>query len=212
MNDYVRLAFTLASSIFWTAVMIVWMGIQVFKHKMDFFTQKKRERPPKVLDGWNHDSVKLSDVTLHYVHAGSTDKPLMLMVHGFPEFWYSWRYQIRHFQSKYRVVAVDLRGYNESDKPSGIANYSAARIGQDLQELVIALGYKSCVLLAHDWGGAIAWGVAARYPEIVDRLVICNCPHPKGMQKAIQSDRGQLLKSWYMFFFQCPILPELMFK
>nr|XP_006820633.1 PREDICTED: epoxide hydrolase 4-like [Saccoglossus kowalevskii] len=106
------------------------------------------------------------------------------------------------------VVAIDMRGYGDSDKPLGIAPYTIDHLTGDLRDAIPALGYSSCVLVAHDWGAAVAWQFAMEYPDLVDKLIIMNGPHPKRMQKLIQSSRKQFFMSWYMFFFQLPYLPE----
>ena len=123
-------------------------------------------------------------------------KPLMLFLHGFPEFWYSWRHQLRHFRHRFHTVAVDLRGYNDSDKPLGIANYDLDLLVGDVAELIEQLGGGKAVLVGHDWGGVVAWAVAIDRPELVQRLVIMNAPHPKAATKVMRTRSAQLLKSW----------------
>ncbi len=112
---------------------------------------------------------------------------------------------MREFSSDYHVVAVDLRGYGETDRPPRRQDYAMSHLHQDIVELIPALGHSSAILVAHDWGGVIAWIVAQKNPEIIQKLIIMNCPHHKAMNKAPVS---QLLKSWYIFMFQVPWLPE----
>jgi epoxide hydrolase 4 len=131
----------------------------------------------------------------------------MLMLHGFPEFWYSWRHQISEFSQDYKVVAVDLRGYNESDKPIERNAYQISILVEDIRGVIEALGYKRCVLVGHDWGGAIAWALSYAYPELVERLIVLNLPHPAKLSQGFRT-LPQLLRSWYIFFFQLPLLPE----
>ncbi len=131
----------------------------------------------------------------------------MLMLHGFPEFWYSWRHQIPEFAVDYRVVALDLRGYNDSDKPKGIAAYRMSELVNDITGVIRGLGYHRCVLVGHDWGGAIAWNVAYAVPQLLDRLIVMNLPHPAKFAQGLRSPQ-QILRSWYIFFFQLPVLPE----
>ena len=100
----------------------------------------------------------------------------MLMLHGFPEFWYSWRHQIPEFARDYKVVALDLRGYNDSDKPQDVDAYVMEELIRDIEGVIKGLGYESCVLVAHDWGGAIAWSFAYAYPQMVERLIVLNNP------------------------------------
>uniref|UniRef100_A0A0B7BIC4 AB hydrolase-1 domain-containing protein n=1 Tax=Arion vulgaris TaxID=1028688 RepID=A0A0B7BIC4_9EUPU len=178
------------------------------------FYWKRWERPSSLYDPslGTHGFLTLKDVRIHYVASGPEDKPLMLFVHGFPEFWYSWRNQIREFQKDYRVVAIDQRGYNESSKPPGLENYTVKKLSSDLQQVIHALGYKSCVLVAHDWGGAVAWTFGRYYPDCVDKLIIMNAPPLPTFQNILQTNKAQWKMSWYMFFFQLPYLPELMLK
>jgi pimeloyl-ACP methyl ester carboxylesterase len=129
------------------------------------------------------------------------------MLHGFPEFWYSWRHQIPEFAKDYKVVALDLRGYNDSDKPPQKSAYQMSEFIKDVEEVIKGLGYESCVLVGHDWGGAIAWHFAYAYPEMVERLIVLNIPHPAKFAEGLNTIE-QLFKSWYIFFFQLPALPE----
>lgn len=163
-----------------------------------------------VLQGaWEHQFISTNGINLHCVSQG-TGK-LMLMLHGFPEFWYSWRHQIAEFATDYRVVAVDLRGYNDSDKPSDLEAYKTAELVQDVKGIIKGLGYDQCILVGHDWGGFIAWNFADAYPEMVDKLIVLNLPHPAKFAEGLTTPQ-QLLKSWYIFFFQLPWLPELLFQ
>lgn len=154
---------------------------------------------------WTHQYITTNKIKLHYVTQGNG--PLMLMLHGFPEFWYSWRYQIPEFARDYQVVAVDLRGYNDSDKPQDKSAYIMDELIEDIKGVIKGLGYEKCVLVAHDWGGIIAWNLAYCYPEIVEKLIILNVPHPAKIFRGLRTWQ-QLQKSWYVFFFQLPFLPE----
>ncbi|MGF1672509.1 MAG: alpha/beta fold hydrolase [Rivularia sp. (in: cyanobacteria)] len=155
---------------------------------------------------WQHECIVTNGVNLHYVTQGSG--PLMLMLHGFPEFWYSWRHQIPEFAANFKVVAPDLRGYNDSEKPTSQSAYVINELVRDVEGIIRGLGYEKCVLVAHDWGGAIAWNFAYDYPEMVERLIIMNCPHLAKFSEGLRTPQ-QLLRSWYMFFFQLPLIPEL---
>ncbi|WP_019500566.1 alpha/beta fold hydrolase [Pseudanabaena sp. PCC 6802] len=157
------------------------------------------------IDKWQHGYVKTNGIKLHYVTAGAGE--LMLMLHGFPEFWYSWRHQIDEFSEDYKVVALDLRGYNDSDKPAGVSAYTMATLIEDIRGVINGLGYGTCILVAHDWGGAIAWHFAYVYPDMVSKLIVMNLPHPAKFSEGLSTPK-QLLKSWYIFFFQIPWLPE----
>jgi pimeloyl-ACP methyl ester carboxylesterase len=153
-----------------------------------------------------HGRLDVGGVTLHYVEAGRG--PLVVLLHGFPEFWYSWRWQLPALAGAgFRVVAPDLRGYNESSKPRGVAAYAADLLARDVAQLIRGLGAERAVVVGHDWGGAVAWTFAMRCPELLQRLVILNVPHPARFLRALRTPR-QLRKSWYMFFFQLPRLPE----
>ena len=150
----------------------------------------------------------LSEVRLHYVEAG--EGPLVLLLHGFPDFWYSWRFQIPALAGAgFRVVAPDMRGYNLSSRPLGLAAYATARLAGDVRDLIAERSSGSGAFLAgHDWGAAVAWLTAIRHPEAIERLAILNVPHPRRMVEAVRRPGRQLLRSWYMFFFQLPWLPE----
>ncbi|OQV11892.1 Epoxide hydrolase 4 [Hypsibius exemplaris] len=152
-----------------------------------------------------------SGIKIHYVATGQEDKPLMLFLHGFPEFWYSWRHQLSYFKKNYRAVAIDMRGYGDSDKPSSKYAYSIPTLVEDIRQVVEALDRKSCYLVCHDWGAIVGWHFATVHPKMVDRLVILNCPHPEAFQKYIRTSFTQFMKSWYIFLFQLPYLAELTF-
>ncbi|MEA5535554.1 alpha/beta hydrolase [Crocosphaera sp. XPORK-15E] len=154
---------------------------------------------------WQDGYIQTNGIQLHYVTKGQGK--LMLMLHGFPEFWYSWRYQITEFSQDYKVVALDLRGYNESDKPQALKAYQITELVKDIEGVIRGLGYDNCILVAHDWGGAIAWYFANTYPEMIERLIIMNLPHPAKFKQGLKTPQ-QLLKSWYIFAFQLPQLPE----
>ncbi|HEY9727018.1 MAG TPA: alpha/beta hydrolase [Chroococcales cyanobacterium] len=158
---------------------------------------------------WQHEYINTNGIKLHYVTQG--DGPLMLMLHGFPEFWYSWRHQISEFAKDYKVVALDLRGYNESDKPQEQSAYTMSELVKDVEGVIQGLGYDRCVLVGHDWGGAIAWCFAYAHPEMVERLIVLNLPHPAKFAQGLRTPQ-QLMRSWYTFFFQIPALPELLLQ
>lgn len=160
-------------------------------------------------DNWQHEYITTNGIKLHYVTQG--EGALMLMLHGFPEFWYSWRHQIPEFAKDFKVVALDLRGYNDSDKPAEKSAYVMAEFVKDVAGVIRGLGYDRCVLVGHDWGGAIAWNFAYTHPDMVERLIILNLPHPAKFASGLRTPQ-QLLRSSYMFFFQLPILPELLIQ
>lgn len=159
----------------------------------------------------SHHFVEVNGVELHYVRAGS-GKKLIVLLHGWPEFWYSWHHQIKALSDKFTVVAVDLRGFNESEKPIGIENYQVHIVIKDIAELIPKLGFKKAHIVGHDWGGAIAWAFAMNYASLVDQLCVMNCPHPKIFMQFIKNKPQQILKSWYMFVLQLPFLPEFVLR
>ena len=156
--------------------------------------------------GWTHGEAVVIGVKLHYVEAG--DGPPVVLLHGFPEFWYAWRHQIPALAAAgFRVIAPDMRGYNTSDKPRGIRSYRHEAVADDVAALIRHLGGGSAAVAGHDWGGFVAWYVQMRHPDLVERLIVLNAPHPGAWFREIRRPR-QLVKSWYQFYFQLPRLPE----
>jgi pimeloyl-ACP methyl ester carboxylesterase len=152
---------------------------------------------------------RVDGVRLHLVTAGDEDDPLVVLLHGFPDFWYGWRRQILALvEAGYRVVVPDQRGYNLSERPDGLDSYRMSRLSADIAAPVESEGRDSAHVIGHDWGAAVAWDLALRHPEVVDRLGIVNVPHPAVMERTLKTDPRQLLRSWYMFAFQLPGLPE----
>ncbi|XP_064609872.1 epoxide hydrolase 1-like [Liolophura sinensis] len=207
----VRRVITLSIGLYYGSVVSGGLLIDFVRNGRGLFYIKKRDKRPECLDDpalGKHKFIQLENIKLHYVEAGQPGKPLMLFVHGFPEFWFSWRYQLREFQKDYRVVAIDQRGYNESDAPSGIENYTIDKMVGDLKQIIPALGYDKCVLVGHDWGGIICWAFALQFPQYIERLITLNAPHPKVFLEHMNTHWSQFRKSWYMFLFQLPYLPE----
>jgi epoxide hydrolase 4 len=158
--------------------------------------------PTELQEGY----AEIGEVRLHYVEAG--DGPLIVLLHGFPEFWFSWRLQIAPLaEAGFRVVAPDLRGYNLSSRPAGVEAYSSGLLAADIRGLIRELGAESALLVGHDWGGTVAWATAMSHPEVVDRLVIMNAAHPRKLNEGLRHP-NQLRRLWYFFFFQLPGLPE----
>ncbi len=153
----------------------------------------------------NHGYANVNGIRLHYAESGSGDN-LVLLLHGFPEFWYSWRHQLPVLGASHHVVAPDMRGYNLSDKPARVEDYRIEVLVEDVVGLIKAFGAESAAIVAHDWGAAVAWVVAQKYPERVSKLAVLQVP-PAALWRANMSLR-QLLRSWYMFFFQLPRMPE----
>ena len=156
-----------------------------------------------------HDYLEVNGIRLHCVSEG--EGPLILFLHGFPECWYSWRHQLSEFSENYRAVAIDLRGYNESDKPKEKSAYALSVLVEDVMGVIRTLGYERCVLVGHDWGGAIAWSFAYAHPEMLKRLIVLNLPHPAKFAEGLRTPQ-QLLRSWYIALFQLPGLPEFLLR
>ncbi|MEZ5613775.1 MAG: alpha/beta hydrolase [Rhodocyclaceae bacterium] len=143
-----------------------------------------------------HHYVDFDDVRLHYVDAG--DGPLMLFVHGFPEFWHAWQEQLGEFSRDHRTVALDLRGHNLSGKPAEVKAYRPKHLVADLRRLIEHLGSRPAIVVAHDWGGAAAWNLAAAHPEYIGKLVIINSPHPVTFARELRDNAAQQQASAYM--------------
>jgi pimeloyl-ACP methyl ester carboxylesterase len=159
------------------------------------------------MDGpWQHRTGDIQGLRFHWVEAGTG--PLVVLLHGFPEFWYCWRWQIPALAAAgFRVVAPDLRGCNESARPAGIRHYRMEMLVGDVAGLIRHLGAARAAVVGHDWGGAISWRLAMTHPELVERLAILNAPHPAAFLRELRRPR-QALRSWYIRFFQLPLLPE----
>jgi epoxide hydrolase 4 len=156
-----------------------------------------------VWDQVEHQYADSSGVKIHYAALG-TGK-LVVMIHGFPDFWYTWRHQMQALaKAGYRVAAVDQRGYNLSDKPTGVDNYAMRLLVADIAAVIAAEKATSSIVIGHDWGGSVAWNVAMRRPELVELLVICNLPHPAGIAREIAINPQQQKNSEYAFNFQKP--------
>ncbi|WP_114943358.1 alpha/beta fold hydrolase [Microvirga calopogonii] len=153
----------------------------------------------------------VNGLTLHAIEAGPEDGPLVILLHGFPEFWWGWRYQIGPLaEAGFRVLVPDQRGYNLSDKPDGRRAYDLVILAKDVVGLADALGRDTFSLVGHDWGGLVAWWTASRYPDRVEKLVVLNAPHPAVAGSYMRSHPSQMLRSLYVGFFQIPWLPDAM--
>lgn len=166
------------------------------------------------MQAYENRFIRTNDVTLHVVLAGPENGPPIILLHGFPEFWYGWRHQIDPLAEKgYRVVVPDQRGYHLSDKPRRVASYHIDKLARDVAALMDALGYEQVYLAGHDWGAAVAWWVATKYPQRLQKLAILNVPYPTILSRAIlRGNWRQMKRSWYIFFFQLPRLPERLFR
>jgi pimeloyl-ACP methyl ester carboxylesterase len=151
----------------------------------------------------------VNGISLHAVIAGPPEGKVILFLHGFPEFSLGWKKQLLYFAAKgYYVIAPDQRGYNLSSKPKGVKAYRIENLVADVVELIGQLSTQKIILVGHDWGGGVAWEVAGQYPQLIEKLIILNMPHLKVMRQTVTNNLRQLMRSWYVGFFQIPFLPE----
>lgn len=153
---------------------------------------------------WEHHFIETNRIRLHYVTQGAGD--LVVLLHGFPEFWYSWRHQIPALSRYFKVVVPDLRGYNDSDKPA--TGYDLDTLAADIQGLIESLGYTRAHIVGHDWGGAIAWHMAQKFPQSLNRMAILSAAPVQRFVQELVSNVDQLRRSWYILGFQVPGIPE----
>jgi pimeloyl-ACP methyl ester carboxylesterase len=160
------------------------------------------QNPPPI----SHQYADVNGVRLHYARAGTG--PLIVFLHGFPEFWYEWKSQLTEFSRDHTAVAPDMRGYNLSSKPEDLSAYQMPQLVEDVRalasELLKSTGGATFTLVAHDWGGVVAWVFAALHPDMLDKLVIVNAPHPTIFGKLLQTDAAQQKASGYMLMFRGP--------
>jgi pimeloyl-ACP methyl ester carboxylesterase len=157
-----------------------------------------RDLYDRVRDGYaDHDGVRI-----HYVVTGRKKAPLVVMIHGFPDFWYTWRDQMQALSRRYRVAAIDQRGYNLSDAPADVAQYDLGLLVGDVVAVIRALGSEEAIIVGHDWGGAVAWTFAMLHPEMTQALVILNTPHPRGLLRELRENPEQRANSEYARLFQ----------
>src|SRR3954452_3459096 len=154
---------------------------------------------------------RIGEIDVHFVEVGTG--PLVLLLHGFPEFWYSWRHQLPALAAAgFRAVAPDLRGYNESSRTCGVGEYRVSKLVDDVAGLIRLFGDEPAYVVGHDWGGVIAWRLAALRPELVRKLVILNPPHPAAFRRELRRNPLQWVRSSYVVFFQLPWLPEAILR
>jgi pimeloyl-ACP methyl ester carboxylesterase len=163
--------------------------------------------------GITFQEIETNSIRLHSAVAGPADGPLAILLHGFPDFWYGWRAQIAVLaRAGMRVLAPDLRGYNLSQKPPQISAYSLETLTLDVTGLISASHHQSAALIGHDWGGVVAWQAASAYPQRVSKLAILNAPEWNTMVRRLRKDWRQIMRSWYILFFQFPWLPEAVLR
>src|SRR5437773_9512183 len=147
-----------------------------------------------------HGYADSNGVKIHYASLGKG--PLIVMIHGFPDFWYTWRDQMEALSKNYQVVAIDQRGYNLSDKPKGVENYDIRLLVGDVVAVIKHLGKDKATIVGHDWGGVVAWQFAINLPEMTENLIILNLPHPNGLTRELRSNPDQIKNSEYARNFQ----------
>ena len=147
-----------------------------------------------------HGYANNNGVKIHYASLGKG--PLIVMIHGFPDYWYSWRDQMEALSDSYQVVAIDQRGYNLSDKPKGVENYDMSLLVSDVVAVIKAVGKDKAIVVGHDWGGAVAWTIAMMRPDVVEKLIILNLPHPRGLGRELANSPKQQANSSYARTFQ----------
>ncbi len=157
-----------------------------------------------LLPGADEGFVDSGSVKIHYVSLGKNEDPLLVMIHGFPDFWYSWRAQMPALAKHFHVVAIDQRGYNLSGQPEGVENYKTDKLVGDLIAVVKHFGPGKAVIVGHDWGGLVAWTFAMTHPELTDRLIVLNLPHPRGLMRELATNPQQQKNSQYARDFQKP--------
>ena len=154
------------------------------------------------MEGAKHGFADSDGVKIHYVTMGKG--PLVVLIHGFPDYWYTWRKQMPELAKNFQVVAIDQRGYNKSDQPKGVANYAMPKLVGDVAAVIKHFERKKAVIVGHDWGGAVAWTFAMMHPDKTERLVILNLPHPRGMRRELANNKEQQKNSQYARDFQKP--------
>lgn len=153
--------------------------------------------------------IEVNGLNFHVKVAGSEGGELVVLLHGFPEFWYGWKNQIDVLADKgYRVVVPDQRGYNKSGKPEGVSEYHIDKLGRDVVDIIHHFNQDSAIIIGHDWGGAVGWHLASTKPEAVKKFIAINIPHPAVMPEVMKRHPKQIFKSLYILFFQIPKLPE----
>lgn len=161
----------------------------------------------------SHRYIQLPSVTLHTVSAGDDGAPLVILLHGFPEYWVGWKNQLPALAGAgYHLLAPDQRGYNLSSKPRDLAAYNLDQLTGDVVGLIRAHGRERAFVVGHDWGAAVAWWTAIKFPQVVEKLVVLNVPHPTVMRRFATESLEQQMRSWYIAFFQIPWLPEFLMR
>jgi len=155
---------------------------------------------------FKHEYAEVNDIRLHYVTVGKGK--LIMFLHGFPEFWYEWKNQLTEFGRDYQAVAPDMRGYNLSSKPPDVEHYRMKYLVEDVRQLAEHLGHRKFILVAHDWGGPVAWALAMRRPDYLERLIIINAPHPLIFERELRQNPAKKKSSQYMLIVRSPVAEQ----
>jgi pimeloyl-ACP methyl ester carboxylesterase len=185
---------------FWTALLLWILSPLPLPAQSNAGTPKQGDMTEEGLGA--HGFAQSGDVRIHYVTNG--EGPLLVMIHGFPDYWYTWREQMPVLAEKFQVVAIDQRGYNESDKPEGVPNYAMDKLVGDIRAVIQHFKKEKAVVVGHDWGGMVAWSFAMMHPEMTDRLIVLNLPHPNGLLRELANNPEQQKNSAYARQFQRP--------
>ncbi len=166
-----------------------------------------------MMQRWEEQQISVNGVSLHVVQAGPVEGPLVILLHGFPEYWYSWQRYIQPLaEAGYRVWVPDQRGYNLSSKPQKKSAYTLDTLAQDITGLMDIAGRDRARVIGHDWGGTVTWWLAMQAPERIERAVIINSVHPLVWMQSLQRSPAQFFRGWYLRFFQLPRLPEAVLR
>ena len=187
---------------FYTPSAALWVSLTVLCPAWSPICSAEQEQLLISSIGSEHGFADSDGVKIHYVTKG--EGPLLVMIHGFPDYWYTWRNQMPAIAEHFQVVAIDLRGYNKSDKPEGVESYAMPKLIGDVKAVVEHFEKKQAVIVGHDWGGAIAWAFAMEHPQMTERLVIVNLPHPSALRRELANNPEQQKASAYARRFQQP--------
>ena len=197
-----------STRIIWTRqgmALASWLGLMLAGYALAGEQNPAPAAPASSLvAGAEEGFVDSGGVKIHYVSLGRNEDPLLVMIHGFPDFWYSWRAQMPALAKHFHVVAMDQRGYNLSGQPEGVENYTTDKLVSDVVAVVKHFGPGKAVIVGHDWGGLVAWMFAMTHPELTDRLVVLNLPHPRGFLRELANNPNQQKNSQYARDFQKP--------
>jgi epoxide hydrolase 4 len=183
--------------------------LKVELFRASFFVCTTENKEEEWMEAVEHTYVETNGITLHVAQQGRKGDPLVILLHGFPEYWDGWKNQISYLANRgFRVWVPDQRGYNLSDKPQKVSDYRMDHLTNDVIGLIKASDEEKVILIGHDWGGIVAWRVARSYPNLIHKLIVINAPNDTIMGNHLMRCPQQLLKSWYMFFFQLRWLPE----